>query len=420
MGDRLDLHVVVVGRSVHALHGYGGLERHLYDLVRYHLYDRIRITLVTRPPDTPSGRDAERWSAVLHHPRFSLRYVPYRSLPFAGGRGTTIVDRSTSYPAFGRRAGREAAAIVATGDADVVYGVGASVVGYAAARRRGATAPLVMNPQGMEEFGGADGSYGGWAMKGLGYLPLRRVVRAAAGGADAVIATDEAMAPVVRRHLPQTADRLRIIPNGLDVEDGDRLLDADASRQCRVRAGAEGGPLLVSVGRLEANKGFGDLIDALAILRTSVPWRWALVGEGPQRTSLESRLRAAGLGARVILPGRVSDRALHAWLGAADLFVHPTRYEGSSLVTLEAMLHRKPVVATRAGGLPDKVMPGRTGWLAPARAPDVLARVLEEAFSARDAWPSFGAAGRTLLERRFDWRVIQPQFRQLYEELLRR
>ena len=48
---------------------------------------------------------------------------------------------------------------------------------------------------------------------------------------------------------------------------------------------------------------------------------------------------------------------LHAWYDAADLFVHPTRYEGSSLVTLEAMLHRRPVLATRAGGLPDKVIP---------------------------------------------------------------
>ena len=43
--------------------------------------------------------------------------------------------------------------------------------------------------------------------------------------------------------------------------------------------------------------------------------------------------------------------------------MHPTRYEGSSLVTLEAMAHRRPVVATRAGGLPDKVRPGVNGWL---------------------------------------------------------
>ncbi|MCK7518664.1 MAG: glycosyltransferase family 4 protein [Ignavibacteriales bacterium] len=53
--------------------------------------------------------------------------------------------------------------------------------------------------------------------------------------------------------------------------------------------------------------------------------------------------------------GRLHDAPLHAWYEAASIFVHPTRYEGSSIVTLEAMSHRRPVVATTAGGLPDKV-----------------------------------------------------------------
>ncbi len=56
-----------------------------------------------------------------------------------------------------------------------------------------------------------------------------------------------------------------------------------------------------------------------------------------------------------MLVGRAEDSDLHAWYEAATLFVHPTLYEGSSLVTLEAMAHRRAVVATSAGGLPDKV-----------------------------------------------------------------
>lgn len=410
---------MVVGRSVYALHGYGGLERHLYDLIRHHLFDRMRVTLVTRPPATPSGVDPERWSAVCRHPRFAVRYVPYRSLPLAGRRGTTILDRSTAYPLFGLRAGREAAALVRTTDAAIVYGVGASVAGYARARRRGAHAPLVLNPQGMEEFGGPDGAYGGRRLKGLGYLPLRSVVRATAAGADAVIATDAAIAPAVRSHLPNATDRVCVVPNGLDVEDGDRLRDPPASAALRAGSGVDGdGVLLVSVGRLEANKGFEDLIQALGTLSAALPWRWVLLGEGPDRRAIESRLERAGLGDRVRMPGRVGDRTLHAWYGAADLFVHPTRYEGSSLVTLEAMLHRKPVVATRAGGLPDKVVPGQTGWLTPPGDPRALAAALSQAFEARDSWPAMGEAGRALLERKFDWRVIQRQYRSLYEELL--
>lgn len=419
MPDRRDLHVVVVGRSVYALHGYGGLERHLYDLVRHHLFDGMRVTLVTRPPVTPSGIDPGRWSAVSRHPRFAVRYVPYRSLPLAGRRGTTILDRSTAYPLFGLRAGREAAALVSATDAAIVYGVGASVAGYARARRRGAHAPLVLNPQGMEEFGGADGTYGGRRLKGVGYLPLRAAVRATAAGADVVIATDDAIAPAVRRHLSAASGRVCVIPNGLDMEDGDRLRDPVASAALRAASGVpDGDALLVSVGRLEANKGFGDLIEALRMLDAAVPWRWVLLGEGPDRHAIEARLAQTRFRHRVLLPGRVGDRTLHAWYGAADLFVHPTRYEGSSLVTLEAMLHGRPVVATRAGGLPDKVVPGETGWLTEAGNARALAATLAKAFQARASWPAMGQAGRALLERKFDWPVIQRQYRALYEGLL--
>ena len=85
-------------------------------------------------------------------------------------------------------------------------------------------------------------------------------------------------------------------------------------------------------------------------------------------------VRAAGIGAHVLFAGRADDADLHAWYEAASLFVHPTRYEGSSLVTLEAMAHRRAVVATRAGGLPDKVRPGVNGWLVPPDDADALAR----------------------------------------------
>ncbi len=178
--------------------------------------------------------------------------------------------------------------------------------------------------------------------------------------------------------------------------------------------------LLVSVGRLEANKGFADLIDALGTIGTEIPWRWTLVGEGPERHQLVSAIAARGFGNRVTFAGGSDDESLHAWYDAADLFVHPTRYEGSSLVTLEAMLHRKPVVATRAGGLPDKVIPGTTGWLVEPRDPPALGSALREAINNRALWHSYGEAGRVLLEQQFDWRVIQKKFKELYEELLGR
>jgi glycosyltransferase involved in cell wall biosynthesis len=178
--------------------------------------------------------------------------------------------------------------------------------------------------------------------------------------------------------------------------------------------------LLLSVGRLEANKGFSDLATALSTLDRRTRWRWVVVGDGPDREGLLSHVRALGIADRVQLPGRVDDLTLHAWYGAADLFVHPTRYEGSSLVTLEAMLHRRPVLATRAGGLPDKVVPGRTGWLTEPGSPESLAATLRRAFAERGRWEAYGDAGRRLLEDEFDWRRLQARFEALYRELLAR
>jgi glycosyltransferase involved in cell wall biosynthesis len=177
--------------------------------------------------------------------------------------------------------------------------------------------------------------------------------------------------------------------------------------------------VLLSVGRLEANKGFLDLIPTLVALRDK-SWRWVLIGDGPERQEIEAALERAALKDHVQLVGRVDDRTLHAWYDAADLFVHPTRYEGSSIVALEAMLHQKPIVATRVGGLPDKVIPGRTGWLAEAGDAGSLTSALREALANRHRWQEFGRAARALLEERFDWRVIQRQYATLYERLLRK
>jgi glycosyltransferase involved in cell wall biosynthesis len=144
-----------------------------------------------------------------------------------------------------------------------------------------------------------------------------------------------------------------------------------------------------------------------------------LLGEGPYRRALEQHIKAEGVAQHVALRGRVNDRELHAWYDAATLFVHPTLYEGSSLVTLEAMAHRKAVIATSAGGLPDKVKTGLNGWLVEPGRPEELARALEEALAARDRLAAMGQAGRAIVERQFDWPVVVARLLDVYRDVLR-
>ena len=87
---------------------------------------------------------------------------------------------------------------------------------------------------------------------------------------------------------------------------------------------------------------------------------------------------------------------MHRRLATATLFVHPSRYEGSPLVILEAMTHRLPIVASAVGGIPDNVIPGETGWLVPPDDRDALAGAILEALRTDPlALRAMGTRGRS-------------------------
>ena len=411
------LRVAITARAVFPLHGLGGLERSVFDLARHLVREGAAVTLITRTPATRPAADAV-------DPRVSLVFAPYRTFPLAGRRGTTVIDRSTAYPRFGVRAGAIAADLVARGEIDIVHGFGASVLGYAKKRAQ-LSAPLVLNPQGLEEFGATDPARARW--KRMAYLPLRRAVLACARAADAVIATDRSLEPAVRQHLQVPEARIATIPNALDLEYLDTL--ADQAHSVRVRDAARIGAaelVLLSVGRIEQNKGFHVLAQALAGLREHSgrlahgAWRWVIVGDGPFGGRLRSFVNELGLDSNVIFAGRLPDRDLHAWYEAANLFVHPTLYEGSSLVTLEAMAHRRASVVTDAGGLRDKVRNDVNGWIVRSGDPGALAGAISGALEDPERLRRMGTAGRAIVERDFSWRSAVEATIALYERLLRR
>ena len=138
----------------------------------------------------------------------------------------------------------------------------------------------------------------------------------------------------------------------------------------------QSGPLRVlSVGRLVPGKGHAVLLEALDRLRQQgIGTRTTLVGDGPERESLE--LLAAELGLDVRFAGAVGRDELAAFYAAADAFCLPTFAEGLGVVLLEAMASGLPVVSTQVMGVPEAVEDGETGLLvSPGRA-DLLADAL--------------------------------------------
>jgi glycosyltransferase involved in cell wall biosynthesis len=245
-----------------------------------------------------------------------------------------------------------------------------------------------------------------------------------AAAADAVIATDRSLEPVVLRHLGIPRERMRTIPNALDLRTVDALTDPAVVGDLRRRHGLGWNErILLSAGRLEASKGFHVLLRALAAVRDhgaldGRPWRWVVLGDGPYRPMLEMLVEELGLEKHVHILGRVPDHEMHAWHELATLFAHPTLYEGSSLVTLEAMAHRRAVVASAAGGIPDKVRPGENGWLVAPGDASALAAAISGAVSDPARLAHYGLNGRAIVEREFSWTAAGDATVALYRELL--
>jgi glycosyltransferase involved in cell wall biosynthesis len=409
------LSVAVVARAVMPLHGVGGLERSVHDLVRHLAARGVNVTLIV-PPAVHIHRPVI--DDPFASPHIRIRHVRYLSFPFANRRGTTVLDRSTAYLLYGWRAGRLARSLANEGAVDVVHGFGASVLGAS----DGMMAPLVLNPQGLEEFG-ATGTLP--ALKQAGYAPLRWAVRHVAARAACIIATDVSLEPTVVRHLKPAAGQMRTIPNGIDLVAAGTLAGPADGLLTRRRHGIGPGEIIfLSVGRLEFNKGFDLMPAALAAAKSrgstlaATGWRWVIVGGGPYRADVERQVAAHGLETHVTFTGRISERDLHAWYEAADVFVHPTRYEGSSLVTLEAMAHRLPVIATVAGGLPDKVHPGVNGWLVEPNDPEALSHAIAEAAANPTRLGGMGTRSREIVEHEFAWNVLAERYLNLYREML--
>ncbi len=178
----------------------------------------------------------------------------------------------------------------------------------------------------------------------------------------------------LERIRPEVLPRVRLVPLGVDMSRYPSM-DVQEARLALDWRG-EGTPQLLTIGRLEWQKGHDLALEALARLR-DLPWRYWIVGEGGIRVDLENQIRQLGLEDRVQLTGRVDAETKSRMLAAADLFVWPERtHPAFGLVGLEAMLMNTPVLGARRGAIPE-LIDERSGWTHEAESVDALMNALE-------------------------------------------
>jgi glycosyltransferase involved in cell wall biosynthesis len=234
---------------------------------------------------------------------------------------------------------------------------------------------------------------------------LPRKARSAAG---VVICSEWGRGVLEARLGSRSLPRVAVVHHGLDLEDW-----AYVSRGRRNEP-----PVIVAVGRLTPKKGFDHLVEACSVLSgRGLDFRCDIVGpDGGLGTSLGRRIAELGLEARVRLVGATPPAETRARIAGADLLACPSirtdsgSSDGIPNVVLEAMALGTPVVATDAGGIPEVVRPGETGYRVPQRDPRALADALAAALADETGRRRMAEAARARVESAFDVRRTTRAF----------
>jgi glycosyltransferase involved in cell wall biosynthesis len=253
----------------------------------------------------------------------------------------------------------------------------------------------------------------GWIANSPRQRALVEIDKRVARGFDMVLA----VSAQIRDQLLEAgvpAKRVRLVHNAIVIDryqrSGERGFVASLVGRTLPR------PMLACIGRLSAEKGHADLLEALAIVkRKGHQVSAVLAGEGPERARLEGRIAALGLADSVFLPGHV-DRP-QRMLEDADLMVLPSHTEGLPNAALEALAMNVPVLATAVGGTPEVIEDGRSGRLVRPRDPAMMAARIEEFLANREQWAQMAIRGRASVIERFDFKARTRVVEGLYSEL---
>jgi N-acetyl-alpha-D-glucosaminyl L-malate synthase BshA len=204
--------------------------------------------------------------------------------------------------------------------------------------------------------------------------------------------------------------RINVIPNFVDLDRYGRCAAGDRSK-----VAPDGVPILVHVSNFRRVKRIPDVIDVFARVRTQIPVRLVLVGDGPERTRAEEDVQQRGLQDDVRWMGKSTD--VERILSMSDVFLLPSESESFGLAALEAMASYVPVVATRAGGLPEVVDHGDSGYLEAVGDTQAMARDVLELLTTPGKREAMGQRARAKAEQ-FAMAAVGTQYIELYQKLV--
>ena len=242
----------------------------------------------------------------------------------------------------------------------------------------------------------------------------------ALASADAITMNSSATESAVHGLVPELKMGQRI-----HIGVSEHRPDLARANELRRKHRKAAGPLLLFIGRVVAEKGVDDVLDAVGILRQSLPDVSAIIaGDGPDRARLERKCAEKGLDDAVEFTGWVSSERIHDYLAACDIFVGPSKrspegwVEAQGLTFAEAMLSGKPVVATRSGGIPDTVRHEETGLLVAESSPAEIAAAVQRLANDSELAGRLSGAGAAFAEKNLTRAASAKAFSELFQRIL--
>jgi glycosyltransferase involved in cell wall biosynthesis len=232
-----------------------------------------------------------------------------------------------------------------------------------------------------------------------------------------VICCSDYMVSHVRWAFGLPADKLVMVPNGVDVEAYAKIGNDDLSR-FRSKFALPEEKIVLFVGRLVHEKGVHVFVNAVSKVLEKVNAKFIIVGNGYMKEQLSNIVKNVGHGHKVMFTGFVDDETLRRLQKCADVSVVPSLFEPFGIVALEAMAAKSPVVVSDTGGLSEIVEHDVTGVKVYPDNPDSLAWgitkvLLDEAYANLIKTSAYKK-----VQEKYNWYKIAQRAKAVYDAVL--
>lgn len=244
-------------------------------------------------------------------------------------------------------------------------------------------------------------------------LPLARL-------SDGIIATSNEQAAIIENVFFANKHKIFKVFNGIDINVFTPLKKTTEIRQIYKLSSSTN--FLLSIARLEKDKGIQNIIAAMPIILKELPdTKLMVVGDGGYATELKKQVKKLNLENNVLFTGMLPFESLPEYFNACDAFINPTiRQNGYDLTILEAMACEKPVVVSNIGSVPTVIEDGIDGILVPPgdiiRLSEAVVKVLKD----KELGRRLGVAARRKVVEKFSVESMVEGTIKVYEEVIRR